>query len=164
MGFRKGLIRSLASLLGIVVGAYGAMFFSGYVEAYLIDWFQWSEQLTNIAAFVLTFSMIFAGVSLLGKLLTKALDIVLLGVFNKILGGLFNVLKYAFLVSLVFMFVNASEEYAILSEEKREESTLYKPVAWLAPAVMPRIMEEFDAYRETEIIPEEDPVEEPSPE
>ncbi len=42
------------------------------------------------------------------------------------------------------MFVSASENYRILTEEKRESSFLYKPVASIAPAVLPTIMQEVD--------------------
>lgn len=37
------------------------------------------------------------------------------------------------------MFVNASEYYSVLSEEDREASILYAPVASLAPAILPEI-------------------------
>src|SRR5690606_27852529 len=144
VGFGKGLLRSLASLIGIVVGVYCAMFFSGYVGNYLIRWFDWSEDLTNVVAFVVTFLLIMLLFSILGRLLTKVADFAMLGIFNKIFGGVFNMLKYAFLLSVVFMFVNASENYRILSPEKRDSSILYAPVAAIAPAILPKIMKEVD--------------------
>jgi membrane protein required for colicin V production len=144
MGFKKGLLLSLASLIGIVVAVYCAVFFSGFVEAYLIDWFNWSSDANSVAAFLITFFLIMFLFSLVGRILTKVADFAMLGIFNKLLGGVFNVLKYAFLVSVVFMFVNNSENYRILSQEQRDTSYLYEPVASLAPAILPEIMKHVD--------------------
>ncbi len=160
VGFSKGLLRSLASLIGIVVGVYCAMFFSGFVGKYLIRWFDWSADFTNIIAFVITFLLIMILFSLLGRLLTKVADLAMLGIFNKLLGGLFNVLKFAFLISVVFMFVNASENYRILNEQQREASVLYGPVAMIAPAILPAIMKEVEEYNTSN----ENSIDEKSPE
>ena len=159
VGFRKGLLRALASLIGIVVAVYCAMFFSGFVGGYLIRWFDWSADTTNVAAFIITFILIMILFSLLGRILTKVADLALLGIFNKLLGGIFNVLKYAFLVSVVFMFVNNSESYSILDEEDRKSSALYGPVASIAPAILPKIMKEMEGYEN----PDENGLNEESP-
>ena len=144
MGFRKGLLRSLASLIGLVAGVYCAMYFSDYVRVYLERWFNWSEDLTSIASFLITFLLIMTLFSILGRLLTKAANFAMMGIFNKLFGGIFNALKFAFLISVIFMFVNASENYSILTPEQREASILYTPVASIAPALLPAIMKEVD--------------------
>jgi len=161
VGFKKGLLRSLASLIGLVVGVYCAMYFSDYVRVYIEKWFEWSEDLTGIASFLITFFLVMFLFSLLGRLLTKVADFAMLGIFNKIFGGVFNVLKFAFLISVIFMFVAASENYRILTEEKRDSSILYGPVAAIAPAVLPTIMKEVDDLNsdDSEITPEESPAE-----
>lgn len=57
------------------------------------------------------------------------------------------------------MFVNASENYRILTEEKRDSSTLYAPVAAIAPAILPKIMKEVENLNldTPEISPEKSP-------
>jgi membrane protein required for colicin V production len=144
LGFKKGILRTLTSLIGLVVGVYCAMFFSDYVRVYIEKWFDWSEDFTNIASFLITFFLIISLFGLLGRLLTKVADFAMMGIFNKLFGGVFNVLKYAFLLSVVFMFVNNSENYRILTTEQRDSSMLYKPVAYIAPALLPTIMKEVD--------------------
>ena len=44
------------------------------------------------------------------------------------------------------MFVNASEDYRILSQEERDSSLLYGPVALLAPAILPEIKKHVDEF------------------
>ena len=38
-GFKKGLFVTLASLVGLIAGVYGAVYFSDYAGAYIAQWF-----------------------------------------------------------------------------------------------------------------------------
>jgi membrane protein required for colicin V production len=162
-GWKKGLFVALASLIGLIAGVYGAIYFSHYAAAYLADSFSWSEQTINLTAFAITFLVIVFVISLAGKLLTKIADFAALGFINKILGGVFNVLKFAFIISVIFMFINASTNVSgmIISEEKKSESILYEPVASLAPIFLPNILNEVDKLRED--VEEEPLIQEESP-
>ena len=101
IGFKRGFFLALASLIGVIAGVYCAIYFSDFAAAYISRWFDWSEQTVNMVAFAITFLGVLILVSLAGKFLTKIADFAMLGVFNKLLGGIFNVLKYAFIVSVV---------------------------------------------------------------
>ncbi len=147
-GFKKGLFVALASLIGLIAGVYGALYFSDYAAGYISNWFNWGEQTTQLAAFGVTFLGIIFLVSMAGKLLTKVADFAMLGIINKLLGGVFSAITYAFIISVIFMFINASSSTSgyIISEEKKAESTLYAPIASLAPIVLPHILKEVDRY------------------
>src|SRR5690554_7821445 len=134
-GLKKGFLKAILSLLGIVVAVYAALFFSGIVEDFLSSQFSWSEDLLRLASFLLTFLVVLIAFSLLGRIMTQLVNFMMLGLMNKLLGGLFIMLKYAFLVSVVFMFVNASEYYSVLSEEDREASIFTPPFAPLRPLI-----------------------------
>lgn len=159
-GLKKGLFLTLASLVGLIAGVYGAIYFSHFAAAYLSNSFNWSEQITNLAAFAITFLAIIFVVSLAGKLLTKIADFAALGLVNKLAGGLFNALKYAFIVSVIFMFINASTEVSglLISEEKKIDSVLYEPVASIAPTLLPNLLAEVENYRKGDDILEEEKV------
>ncbi|RDK88642.1 CvpA family protein [Marinirhabdus gelatinilytica] len=149
VGFRKGLFVALASLIGVILGVYCAVYFSGFAAGYIAGWTDWNEQTVNLTAFAATFLIVVLLISLAGKALTKIADFAALGIVNKLLGAVFNVLKFALIISVVFMFVNASPSFSILSEEKREDSVLYTPVASLAPLIVPYILKGVDGF-ETE--------------
>ena len=148
-GMKKGLFVTLASLIGLIAGVYGAIYFSHYAGAYLSNTFNWSEQVTNLAAFAITFLAIVFVISLAGKLLTKVADFVALGLINKLAGGVFNTLKFAFIVSVIFMFISASTSVSglLISEEKKESSKLYEPIASIAPILLPNLLAEVENYR-----------------
>lgn len=141
-GLRKGLFVELASLVGLIAGIFGAIYFSHFVGDWLAEKTSWSEQIINLSAFAITFVIIVVVVSMAGKLLTKIADFAMLGIINKIAGAAFAVLKYAFLLSVVIMFLNAANErIGFVSEEAMEESLLFNPVRSIAPAILPSILE-----------------------
>jgi membrane protein required for colicin V production len=150
-GMKKGLFVTLASLIGLVLGIIGALYFSDFAAGYIYEWFNWSEQTVNIAARAVTFIAIVIIISWAGKFLTKMADFAFLGVFNKILGGVFNVLISAFIVSVLFMFFNYwnPTDY-VIPEEKKDNSYLYHPVASLAPMVLPHLIEGVEDYNTSE--------------
>jgi membrane protein required for colicin V production len=141
-GMKKGLFVTLASLIGLVLGVIGAIYFSEYAAEYIYNWFNWSEQTSNIVARVVTFITVVVVINWAGKFLTKLADFAFLGIFNKLLGGVFNVLIIAFIISVVFMFFNQWNTTSyIISEEKTEDSLLYGPMIALAPMVLPDLIE-----------------------
>jgi membrane protein required for colicin V production len=114
-GMKKGLFVTLASLIGLVLGVIGAIYFSEYAASYINDWFSLNKQTIDFAAMAVTFVAIVIIVNWAGKFLTKIADFAFLGVFNKILGGVFNMIISAFIVSVIFMFFNEwnATEYVI---------------------------------------------------
>ncbi len=147
-GLKKGLFVELASLVGLIAGIFGAIHFSHFVGDWLVLRTQWSEQVINLAAFAITFVIIVVVVSLAGKLLTKIADFAMLGIVNKIAGALFAVIKYAFLLSVVLMFLDAANErLQIITEEQKADSYLYAPVRSLAPAILPSLLEKADEVK-----------------
>ena len=145
-GIRKGLFATLASLIGLIVGVYGAIHFSYFVANLLSKTLQWSTEIINLTAFGVTFLIILIVVNLAGKILTKIADFAALGLVNTILGGVFNTLKIAFICSVVFMFINATTNISglLIPSQKKESSLLYGPVATIAPLLLPNIIEEVD--------------------
>ena len=146
-GMKKGLFVTLASLVGLVLGLIGAIYFSEFAAGYLYEWFSWSEQTINIAARLVTFIGIVILISWAGKFLTKMADFAFLGIFNKLLGGVFNVLISAFIISVIFMFfTHWNPTNYVIPEERKDNSYLYEPVASLAPMLLPNIMEEVENF------------------
>ncbi len=145
-GIRKGLFATLASLIGLIAGVYGAIHFSHFAANLLSKTLQWSPELINLTAFGITFLIILIVVNLAGKILTKIADFATLGLVNTILGGVFNTLKIAFICSVIFMFLNASTNISglLITSQKKESSLLYQPVATIAPLLLPNIIKEVD--------------------
>ncbi|WP_430814056.1 CvpA family protein [Carboxylicivirga sp. RSCT41] len=144
-GFKNGLIIELASLAALVLGLFGAIRFSSITESFLIEYIDSSY--IGIAAFIITFILIVIGVHLIAKVVDKLASAIALGMVNRVLGAIFSLLKYAFIISVVIAILGSFEKtYSLIPEEQRESSHLYEPLQSIAPSVFPYL--QFDDVRE----------------
>ena len=148
-GVMRGFIIELASLVALIVGVYGAIHFSYFAFDFLQNQFDWDEQYIQLTAFAITFILIVIFVLLIGKLLTKLVGAIALGIVNRILGGFFGLLKVAFITSALIMFISSfNDKTNFIEEEKLEESILYKPIQVIAPTFLPQILSKVDLEME----------------
>ena len=137
-GFSKGLIYSVASLLALFLGILGSIHFSFFAEEYIQAWFNINPKYLPLASFLVTFMLIVAGIHILAFVFDKVIKAVALGIINRIAGGIFNVLKVAFILSVLLSVVNYLDTFSnIVPDEKKENSILYSPVSSFAPALFP---------------------------
>ena len=122
-GFTKGLILSLATLIGLFLGVYGGLEFSHIASKYLVENFEIDIPLV---AFGITFLVIIIAVYLLGQLLSKFASALSLGLFNNIAGAIFGALKTILILSvLLFFFENINQTFHFVPNEVIESSMLY---------------------------------------
>lgn len=153
-GFFRGLLAELASLVGIIAGIYGAVHLSHFFGDFLSTQVEWEPQYINLISFAVTFIIIVVLVSLAGKMLTKIAAFAALGIVNKLLGGVFGLLKSAFVASVIIMFFKATNEQIEIVEDKTlEESILYNPVKGIAPVILPSIIKQV---KEKDLLNDED--------
>ena len=145
-GFTKGLIFSVASLLALILGIYGAIHFSFVTECYIQKWFHPGEKYLAFISFGSTFVLIVIIVHLVAWAIDRLVKAVALGIVNRLAGVVFNVVKMAFILSVILSLVNYLNSFShFLPEKDQEESLLYKPVSGFAPAVFPYL--KFDEIK-----------------
>ena len=156
-GLKNGLFVEVASLVALIAGIYGAIHFSYITGEYLAERFDWSEQYLKIAAFLITFFAIIIVVNLAGKFLTKIADFAMLGLLNKIAGGIFGMLKVAVILgALLIFFERLTSSFDIINEETKQESVFYEPIKEIGALVFSLVLEdeENDPEDEIEVQPE----------
>lgn len=127
-GFFKGLIVEVFTLLGLVLGVFLAMKYSVYAENVLRDFLNVSEPYLHPVGLAMTFLLVAVVTYLLGKMLTKLVDVIALGIPNKLLGMVFGVLKYFVLICFVLMITDSlNETFGFLKAETQEKSIFYRP-------------------------------------
>ncbi|MEN8776125.1 MAG: CvpA family protein [Polaribacter sp.] len=144
-GIMKGLFVEVASLVALIGGVYGAIHFSYFLGDFLKEYVSWSEEYISLAAFAGTFIIIIIIIALLGKVLTKLADFAALGILNKILGGVFGVLKIGLILSVIFIFFGKmNNTIPFVDKETLESSILFEPVKKIAPTIFPSIIKDDD--------------------
>lgn len=148
-GLKNGFFVELASLIALIAGIYGAIHFSYYAVDFLRERVSWSENTINLASFAITFIIIVIIISLAGKILSKIADFAMLGLVNRILGGIFGILKAAFIISVIIMFIAAlNDRVSFIDEDVKNESILYQNVEMIAPMMLPNILKEVEEYKQ----------------
>ncbi|MGD1947032.1 MAG: CvpA family protein [Croceivirga sp.] len=128
-GLTNGLFVELASLVALIAGIYGSIHFSYIAGDYLSDNMEWSPRYIKITSFVLTFIAIVILVHFAGKVLTKVANFAMLGLLNKIAGGIFGALKVAIILgALLLFFEKATASFTFINDETKKDSILYGPV------------------------------------
>lgn len=144
-GLKNGLFVELASIVALIAGIFGAIHFSYIAGDYLSQNMQWNERYINLASFIITFIVIVLAIHFAGKLLTKIADFAMLGLVNKIAGGLFGALKVAIILGAILVFferVNSSVGF--VKNETMENSVLYEPVKEIGAIVFSMVLKDKD--------------------
>ncbi len=147
-GFKKGLIIEITSLVALILGIYIAYHFSSITAEFLTSNFDMKKNVALIS-FIITFVGVVIGIYFIGKLVEKFVDIVQLGFVNKIGGLVFGILKTAFIISTLFYIVaSVDKDDLLVSKEIKDDSLLYRPVASLAPIILPNL--DLNVFRQGE--------------
>jgi len=127
LGYRRGFLVSVFSLISIVLGIILATrFHAGF--ALVLHKFIRDDKILNFVSFILIFLLIYlAGIFIASKLskiskLTKTLD--------KILGVIIGTIKGLIVVSLILIFLKS---FNIISDNMIRQSSLYSQVRKFAP-------------------------------
>ncbi len=143
-GFTKGFIIAIASLIALIIGIFGAIKFSGFTAGLLSDKFDMNAEYLDLIAFAITFVLIVIGVHFLARLLDKLAEAVALGFANRIAGVMFNLLKSAFIISVILVVLNEIDKNVpFLPKKHIAGSILYKPLSALAPTIFPYLKFEY---------------------
>jgi membrane protein required for colicin V production len=93
-----------------------------------------------IIAFALTFIILVVGIYFIGKIIQHLVEAIALGLVNRLLGVVFSLVKYAFLISAILVILNAiNRTVHFLPEKKLAGSHLYMPLSMLVPALFPNL-------------------------
>ena len=85
-GLSKGFLEQALALVGVVVSVWAAFQFSNPVSALLKPYLSVSETVLSVISFALVLVVVALAAVLLGKLLTKLLELAMLGWLDKTLG------------------------------------------------------------------------------
>jgi membrane protein required for colicin V production len=157
-GYTKGFLLQAAALGALILGIYGAVKFSDLTSALIMEKLATNGQYLPVISFAITFIGIVFAVHFLAKLLEKLLEAIALSFVNRLFGILFNLVKYAFIISAILVVINTiNRNTHFIPAEKIDESKLYRPLSALAPALFPYLHFSFTHPLDAPEAPEEEP-------
>lgn len=149
-GFRGGFVIEVFSTLSLFIGLYGAIHFSDHAGDWLRENAEFREDYVPAMAFIITFLALVIAVHFIARAVSKLINVMAMGLINKILGFIFAVFKAALIVSVLLMLLHRPmDNLEFPSKETRNESLLFQPVKSIAPTLLPAIRDtEFYKYFE----------------
>ena len=139
-GIYKGFIGEIASVIGLLLGIYLASNFSSKLSYYLEGFIDWQDNYLLSLSFFILLVLTILIVSVTGKLITKLAKLIALGIFNKLLGGVFGLVKNVLILSVIaVMFNMMNDSLKLIEEDKLELSIYYKSFIKVNELISPYI-------------------------
>jgi membrane protein required for colicin V production len=138
-GFLNGFISELTSLLAIAIALLAATHFYGQTLDFM-RLFISSDNLTDMTIFsrIITFVVVLMLVLTAGNILTKMIDFAQMGIFNKILGAGFGLLKSILILSIFLnIFAKFNAQKMMVSPKHILESHLFHPIMGVSHVIFP---------------------------
>lgn len=137
-GFLNGFVYEIAHLGAFFLGLYAGLEFADMIAPKVSAILHAGPKIVRYVSFFLVFVAIWIGVVLLGKLFEGLVKVALMGLFNKIAGALFGVMKYWIVTSVLLHFIHkADAKFHVLSPDTKAESWLYYPMMKTGNFVLP---------------------------
>ena len=124
-GLRKGLIIEAFYLASFIVGIYGAMYFSDIVADWMGGFVKSGKEYLAVIAFIVTFVIFVVLIRFLGRLVSRLVDAISLGFFDKLGGFFFGIIKGALITSIIIMIMNIFQITSLIDKDLRRSSVLY---------------------------------------
>jgi membrane protein required for colicin V production len=141
-GFRKGLVRQLCGIAGIVLGVWLAFRLGRTVGERLLS----GGEGARIIGFVVVVVVVTVGCAALGRLLSRLIKITGLGLPDRIGGTLLSTAGMLVIASVMLVCFDAVDSHwRMVEPETKNRSTLYYPVLRLSGKIFPAV---GDARRE----------------
>ncbi len=122
MGYSKGIIKTIFSILAIMIGLLVALKLSPFVIGFLEGLFDKQNSIIFIAGFVLTFAIVLFLIRYTGKNLEDVFKAIKLNFLNKIAGG--ALLSLLFIVGLSYV-VWFTDRTHLIGEQTKASSITY---------------------------------------
>ena len=137
-GLSKGFLEQALSVAGIVVSVWAALKFSSLVCSWLKPYLSLSETTLSVVAFALILIAVCLAVLVVARLLTKVLEMSMLGWLDKVLGLAFALVINALLLGVfIILFDTLNLKFGFVKPEVLDASIVYTTLRDLCYLVFP---------------------------
>ncbi len=152
-GYNRGIIDTIFDILSIIIAVLAALKLSPLVIRFIESTFAFSQMISFVIGFVVTFFVVMLGIRLIANQLENFMKFIRLNFINKFAGGLLSAL---ILVSLFSGALWLTDELTVLPESVKSDSVSY-PILEQIPQIIigifgglkPLFIEFWELLRET---------------
>lgn len=151
VGLRKGMVRQVASLLGLAFGIVCCRVFHAEGVEIVKSWWpsineHFASEITySVLATAAIFTVVYLAFQLVGVAIRGVLKLLNLGAINTIFGGAFGMFKYLLILSIIFNVIASLNPKSSLMEAcKATDGNLIEWVMPIAPALLDNDFDELE--------------------
>lgn len=134
-GYSNGLIIEVGHIVGIVLGLYLALNFTGQT----IEWIDIKGKYSYEIGFVITMIAVVIFVALLSRLLTKFVKVINLSLINRLLGGILNIITVILIMALLLELLESFNKKADLFNKSVFDTFICQALLDLSDMIYPYI-------------------------
>ena len=143
-GISKGFLEQALALAGVVLSVWAAFRFSGLVATWLKPYADLSETTLNVVSFALILVAMSLLVLIIAKLLTKVIELAMLGWLDKTLGLVFALAVNALVIGVfIVLFDTVNLKFGLVKPEVLDESIVYTTLRDICYLVFPYLKSFF---------------------
>ncbi len=143
-GYRKGLIMQLVGLATLVLAAIFGGRVAAVILPHLTGWINITPEVARVLSFALAFAAIAILLTLVGRILQKFIDVVLLSFVNRLAGMVVAVATMMLFLSILLNLLLLLDRHEkVISPRIRQESFFYSRVEAVLPAIVPHLASQF---------------------
>ena len=143
-GLSKGFLEQALALVGIVLSVWAAFRFSSLVCTWIKPYLEVSETVLSVISFALILVFVALVAILVGKLLTKLLELAMLSWLDKVLGLVLALAVNALAIGVVIvLFDTLNLKFGFVKPEVLDGSVVYTALKDLSYLVFPYLKELF---------------------
>ena len=133
VGFRRGLIVGVFSVIAFIAGLAAAIKLSTMVAGYIGKAVKISDQWLPVISFAVVFIIVVLLVRLGAKMIQKSVEMAMLGWINRLAGIILYVAVYILIFSVFLFYIDQMD---LIKPETKNASVSYKYIQPLGPKVI----------------------------
>lgn len=143
-GYSKGLIMQLVGLAAIIIAAIFGGKLAAIILPELNNLLDISPNFARVLSFIIAFSLIAFVILLIGGVIQRFIDVIMLGIINRLLGAVIGVGTIMVFLSIILnLILMLDTNESIINERIKEESFFFSRVEAVVPAIVPYLNEDF---------------------
>lgn len=151
-GLMRGLVMEITSIVAVILGYVGSRLWGAMFAAWLMQQFSWPESVCAVVAYALLFIGISLVLHIVARLLSKFFQKISLGWLNRLLGGLFGILKWAIIVlALVLCVHRLDEQFHFIKEDLKQQSIIYTHTTPIAEKMWDNAKQQIASQQQIEV-------------
>lgn len=148
-GYMRGFVFQSTTIFGALVSYLVAKTYAPLLADYMLQNLTEEKTFASVASFVALFITTWLLLSFIGRMVTKFISYVGLGLFNKILGGLLGLGIYLLVTSFAILGVNwLDKDNRIIKKTIKEQSLLYNSIG----SITSRAIDDATKYTKENIL------------